>query len=176
MWRNRWDWGAYSPRPRSHPKVAGWEAGCLHLAFRLCRNGSRRWAASRNAHFANQVDQSCGRFRPLVGRARFRTRQGLFEIMSGEYRVAYGTTCLESGPGQTGGRFADDDVVVIGLSFDHGSERDYPVASLVEQRRGSDCQLPGACHPENVDFPNSDVLEIGEGAVEKTFGDDEVEV
>lgn len=101
-WINRSDLGTYSLRPRTHRLVAGWEAGCLRLAFLLCRHGSRPRIGSRIFHPSDEVDNGRGCLRAFVGRAWFRSGQSLGEVVCREHCVAHGTAGDEAGLSQPG--------------------------------------------------------------------------
>jgi len=80
--------------------------------------------------------------------------------MSRKDRVTNRTPGQEAGLGQAGGGLTDDDLVMIGFAFDHGSDGYHSMAAVSEQRRCCHRQLPGARHPEHVDLLNSRPFEI----------------
>ena len=85
-----------------------------------------------------------------------------------------GIPAVERGCGQPGRRLVDHDLVVVGVTLDHGTHGDDTVAPRPGQGQGGHRELEGAGDSKDRDLLNSRTLESIEGPAKQSIGENRV--
>jgi hypothetical protein len=115
-------------------------------------------------------------FPSFVSGTRLRAVKGLFVVVDGENRVGDRYAGVDRGSHDPRGGLPDNNLIVVGLAFDHGADRHHGGTTGRSEVAGGDRKFPGARHTHDSHPTHPLGLECLEASVEQAIRDRPVEV